>query len=80
MRAGYLAILALNAASAVVASPAPVPEATTDAGAPEATEGLDQIAELAAAALENAQDILESDAQKRDSTCNWSNIRIRREW
>ncbi|KAF7560785.1 hypothetical protein G7046_g3345 [Stylonectria norvegica] len=78
MRAGFLAVLALNAASSVLAAP----QATSEADAPEATVGLDQIADLAASAFDQAQDIAQSDdnAQKRDNTCNWSNVRIRREW
>lgn len=80
MRAGYLAILAFKAASAVMGSPTPVPHATPEAGAPEATDGVVQFADLVAAAFDQAQAIAESDAQKRSSTCSWSNIHIRREW
>lgn len=79
MRVSCFTLLALNAATAVVGSPAPIPEVTaTESGAPEATESLDQLADLAAAAFENAQDIAES--KKRDGTCNWSSVRIRKEW
>lgn len=76
MRAGLLAILTLNAVSAVVGAPAP--DATADVEAPEATQGLDELADLAAAALEKAEDLAQT--KKRGSTCNWSNVRIRREW
>lgn len=71
MRVGYLSFLALNAAG-VMAAP------TADASAPEVTN-IDNIADLAAAAYEKAQELVETQA-KRGSTCNLGNIRIRREW
>lgn len=79
MRVSYFTILALNAASAVVGSPTPDVEVSTpETDNAEMSEDLDKLNELAASAFENAQDIAES--KKRDSTCNWSNVRIRREW
>lgn len=76
MRVSYFTILALNAASAVVGSPVEVTAPETDVT--EITEDLDKLNELAASAFENAQDIAES--KKRGNTCNWSNVRVRREW
>jgi tyrosinase len=74
MRAGFLSLLALNAAGVLAA-----PQATTiEASAPEVTN-IDEIADLAAAAYKTAQD-LAGDKTKRASTCNWSNVRVRREW
>ncbi|RGP60415.1 tyrosinase [Fusarium longipes] len=74
MRAGFLSLLAFNAAGVLAA-----PQATTiDASAPEVTN-IDEIADLAAAAYKTAQE-LSGDKTKRASTCNWSNVRVRREW
>ncbi|KAM0333771.1 hypothetical protein ACHAPQ_005285 [Fusarium lateritium] len=74
MRAGFISLLALNAAGVLAA-----PQATTiDASAPEVTN-IDQLADLAAAAYETAQNLSE-DKDKRANTCNWSNVRVRREW
>lgn len=75
MRAGFVSLLALNAATGVLAAP----QATTIASsAPEVTN-IDEIKDLAASAYENAQEFVETQA-KRGSTCNWSNVRVRREW
>ncbi|CAG7565237.1 unnamed protein product [Fusarium equiseti] len=74
MRAGLLSLLALNAAG-VLAAPQPT---TIDASAPEVTN-IDEVADLAAAAYKAAQE-LAGDKTKRDSTCSWKNIRVRREW
>lgn len=76
MRASFLTVLALNAASGVLAAPAG--SSTTPAAAPEVTN-LDEITSLAQAAYDQAQELAQS-AEKRGSTCSWSNIRIRREW
>lgn len=79
MRVSYFTILALNAASAVVGSPTPEVEVTApETDVTEIAEDLDKLNELAASAFENAQDIAES--KKRGNTCNWSNVRVRREW
>lgn len=75
MRASFLTVLALNAASGVLAAPA---GSSTTAAAPEITN-LDEITSLAQAAYDQAQELAQS-AEKRGSTCSWSNIRIRREW
>ncbi|RSM02270.1 hypothetical protein CDV31_010990 [Fusarium ambrosium] len=75
MRAGFVSLLAINAAAGVLAAP----QATTIASsAPEVTN-IDEIKDLAASAYENAQEFVETQA-KRGSTCNWSNVRVRREW
>jgi tyrosinase len=74
MRAGFISLLALNAAGVLAA-----PQATTiDSSAPEVTN-IDELADLAASAYETAQE-LAGDKTKRASTCNWSNVRVRREW
>ncbi|KAM0417165.1 hypothetical protein ACHAPT_012874 [Fusarium lateritium] len=74
MRAGLVSLLALNAAGVLAA-----PQATTiDSSAPEVTN-IDEIKDLAASAYDNAQEFVETQA-KRGSTCNWSNVRVRREW
>ncbi|KAH7152948.1 hypothetical protein EDB81DRAFT_438677 [Dactylonectria macrodidyma] len=75
MRAGFLTVLALNAASGVLAAPAAT---TTAAAAPEVTN-IDEISSLAESAYDQAQELLEN-AEKRGSTCTLSNLRIRREW
>ncbi|KAK7432544.1 hypothetical protein QQZ08_000751 [Neonectria magnoliae] len=75
MRVSFVTILALNVASGVLAAP----QATTiSASAPEVTN-IDQISSLAQDAYDQAQELVQ-DAEKRGSTCSWSNIRIRREW
>ncbi|KAM0354217.1 hypothetical protein ACHAPU_001255 [Fusarium lateritium] len=74
MRAGFISLLALNAVGVLAA-----PQATTiDASAPEVTN-IDELDDLAAAAYDTAKS-LAGDKSKRDSTCNWSNVRVRREW
>jgi tyrosinase len=74
MRACFISLLALNAAGVLAA-----PQATSiDASAPEVTN-IDQLADLAAAAYDTAQELAE-DKSKRANTCNWSNVRVRREW
>ncbi|RKK06848.1 hypothetical protein BFJ66_g16996 [Fusarium oxysporum f. sp. cepae] len=74
MRAGFISLLALNTASVLAA-----PQATTiDSSTPEVTN-IDEIADLATAAYEATQG-LAKDKTKRASTCNWSNVRVRREW
>lgn len=73
MHVGFLTILAVQAASAVLGSP--VPEDV----APE--QALDQLASLAQAAYEQAQsDFSDEEVAKRGGTCSWTNIKIRREW
>ena len=74
MRAGVFSLLALNAAG-VLAAPQPT---TVDSSAPEVTN-IDEVNDLAAAAYKAAQE-LAGDKTKRDSTCSWKNIRVRREW
>ncbi|KAF4344290.1 monophenol monooxygenase (tyrosinase) [Fusarium beomiforme] len=74
MRAGFISLLALNAAGVLAA-----PQATTiGSSAPEAIN-INELADLAAAAYETAQG-LAGDKTKRANTCNWSNVRVRREW
>lgn len=73
MHVGFLTILALQAASAVLAKP--VPEDV----APDAA--IDQLASLAQDAYDQAEtDLSDETASKRDGTCTWSNIKVRREW
>ncbi|RGP65856.1 tyrosinase [Fusarium sporotrichioides] len=74
MRAGFLSLVALNAAS-ILAAPQPT---TIDASAPEVTN-IDEIADLAAAAYKTAQG-LSGGKTKRANTCDWSKVRVRREW
>lgn len=69
MRAEFLSLLALNAVS-VLAAPKP---STVGASAAEATQ-LEEIADLAAAAYKTAQ------KTKAAGTCDWSKVRVRREW
>lgn len=73
MKAGYFGLLVLQAATAVVASPAP---AETE----RAQEDVFSLAEQAYKAAE--QEAKSSELSKRtgDETCSWNNIRIRREW
>lgn len=74
MRAGFFSLVALNAVGVLAA-----PQATSiEASAPEVTN-IDEVADLAAAAYKTAQELSE-DKTKRDSTCSWKNVRIRREW
>lgn len=69
MHAGFLAILAVQAASAVLATPT-----ATD-------PTLDQLSDLAQSAYDQAQTELDDDAvSKRGGSCSLSNVRIRREW
>jgi tyrosinase len=74
MRAGFLSLVALNTAS-VLAAPKPT---TIDASAPEVTN-IDAISDLAAAAYKTAQE-LSGGKTKRANTCDWSKVRVRREW
>ncbi|KAL0932341.1 tyrosinase central domain protein [Colletotrichum truncatum] len=77
MHALSLGILALQTASAVLGNPLP----QTDAGAIAAAEGVDELAALARSAYEKTEELLNSgDLQKRGSTCNLGNIKIRKEW
>ncbi|KAF4983406.1 hypothetical protein FZEAL_1135 [Fusarium zealandicum] len=71
MRAGLFSLLAAG----VLAAP---PATTLSSAAPE-VKNIDRISDLAAAAYENAHEFAEAQS-KRDSTCNWGNIRVRREW
>lgn len=76
MRVNCLTLLALHATtSAVLATP-------TGSAAAASTEGaaVDQLADLAQSAFEQTQELVEDDLEKRDGTCTWQNIRIRREW
>ncbi|SPO00297.1 related to monophenol monooxygenase (tyrosinase) [Cephalotrichum gorgonifer] len=67
MRAGFFTLLALQAASAVLAAPTTTEE--------------EQLANLAQLAFDQSKAELEDQTvTKRSGTCSWSNIKIRREW
>jgi tyrosinase len=71
MRSGSVAILLLQALSAVLALPQ----------ASEVAEASSDLESLAQQAYEQTKSDLESgDLEKRAGTCSWQNIRIRREW
>ena len=70
MRSGSVAILLLQAVSAVLALPQ----------ASEVAEASSDLESLAQQAYEQTKSDLESgDLEKRAGTCSWQNIRIRRE-
>ncbi|TEA18662.1 Tyrosinase-like protein orsC [Colletotrichum sidae] len=80
MRSSFLVYLALQAASAVLASPvAPASVGELDQAT---SEGFEQLSALSQSALEKTKLQMENaSVLKRDnSTCTWHNVRIRREW
>ena len=69
MRLVQSAVLALQAASAIVAQPA-----TPGAGDADFAE----LQNLVNSAYEQSK--VEADLEKRDGSCSWRNVRVRREW
>jgi tyrosinase len=70
------ATVAFLASSLVAAKPTPV---DTHVFARDVQADMDQIAALAQAAYDQAGEEA-STVEKRDNTCSWSNVKIRREW
>lgn len=74
MRSAWLGALALQA-SAVLASP--TPQTTSQV----AGNGFDQLAAIAQSAFDKTKSEVDNgEIQKRDGSCDWDNVRIRREW
>lgn len=75
MRSVWLGALALQAVSAVLATPTPQ---TTEQ---VTSDGFDQLAAIAQSAFDTTKSEVDNgDIQKRGGTCAWHNVRVRREW
>jgi len=82
MRTGNLVLLALQAASAVMAVPAPQETAPETVVPTDPLAALDQLAELGNATFAQVEEELIASEKKRTlpGSCTLLNLKIRREW